>query len=798
MTSLNPTDNEEEGLGLDLKKTVARFIDHWKLFLFFFLLAIACAYLYLKITTPIYKVNATLMIQDPDKGGNLFSSTSNVLSDFGDMFGSKSSVDNEAQILQTSDLTLKVARDLKLYISYFRQERFKKVELYTRSPFELTVLSPIDSIRGSIISIKPVIRNNRITLDIKEKGEDGDSTYTANLDQPFTTYAGDSIFIRESGIPVNEKEEYVIALGPLAKAATDMGKSLSVDIPNKQVSTINVQISNSLRDKGVDVLRTMISEYIHGNITQKNAFADSTIGFINDRISIVNHELSGIEKEVQTFQEVNKIADIKEQAIQVIDNENDNQKDLTNAEVQKQIVEQAIKYLQDEHNNRRPVPSLLASPDPTFLLLLDKYNALQIQADRMSLGNTDQNPMVMNLNNQIANLRKDLLTNLENQLTGINIGLQKLEDKNNQVNSFIQSAPEKQRQYIGLAREQDIKQALFIYLLQKKEEVAVTKASNISSCVVIDAPKAAELPSSPKRSIILFIALLAGIAIPYGILLIGDMLNNKISGTQDLATTGVISLGEVGHNPEGSPLVFHDKARSIIAEQFRALRTNLQFALGEVDCPVILITSSMSGEGKSFISTNLALAYASNGKKVLLMELDLRKPKISQALSIHWTKGFSNYIASNTDLCEIIYSTDISPDLKVLVSGPIPPNPSELLSHPKTKAMLDQLKRQYDIIIIDSAPIGLVTDAQILAPLMDISLYIVRQNYTFKQQTNIIRDLAQSGKMPKLYTIVNDTRPKTSSRYGYNDGSAYGYGYGYGGYAEPEKNGWWRKLTKSN
>ena len=276
------------------------------------------------------------------------------------------------------------------------------------------------------------------------------------------------------------------------------------------------------------------------------------------------------------------------------------------------------------------------------------------------------------------------------------------------------------------------------------------------------------------------------------------MLNNKISGTQDLATTGVISLGEVGHNPEGSPLVFHDKARSIIAEQFRALRTNLQFALGEVDCPVILITSSMSGEGKSFISTNLALAYASNGKKVLLMELDLRKPKISQALSIHWTKGFSNYIASNTDLCEIIYSTDISPDLKVLVSGPIPPNPSELLSHPKTKAMLDQLKRQYDIIIIDSAPIGLVTDAQILAPLVDISLYIVRQNYTFKQQTNIIRDLAQSGKMPKLYTIVNDTRPKTSSRYGYNDGSAYGYGYGYGGYAEPEKNGWWRKLTKSN
>ena len=793
--SIGGQDIEDEGFGIDIKKAIARFIDHWKVFVFFALLAVALAYLYLKYATPVYKIDATLMIQDPDKGGNLFGSTTNALSSLGDLFGTKSSVDNEAQVLKTGDLTLNVARELKLYITISKIGRFKKMELYDRAPFDITVLGSPDSINTTNLQISQA-GGDKTVLYLTEETGDGTFSDTVRYGQPVETHSGNLLIIKENDFPSIAGEKYQINIQPLSKAATALQKSLTIDIPSKEVTTIDLELVNSDRHRGVVVLSTLINQYIHRNINQKNAFADSTIAFINNRIAIVNDELSGIEKKVQTFQEQNKIADIKEQASQIIDNENDNQKDLTQASVQKQIVESAIKYLEDDVNNHRPVPSLLASPDPTFLVLLEKYNTMQVEGDKMSLGNTDQNPTVVNLNNQIANLRKDLITNLKNQLSAIDLGLSKLQDQNNQVNAFIQSAPEKQREYLGLAREQDIKQALFIYLLQKKEEVAVTKASNISSCVIIDTPKAAEIPSSPKRSLIYLFAIIGALGLPYLLLLIKEALNNKITGPQDLAHTEAISLGEVGRNLTRASIVIYDKSRSLIAEQFRILRTNLQFTLGDSNCPVILITSSMAGEGKSFISTNLALAYASNGKNVLLMELDLRKPKIAERLSIDGSVGFSSYIISKSDvnIKEIIYSTEASASLQLLAAGPIPPNPSELLSSPKTKALIDELKTHYDLIIMDTSPIGLVTDAQLLAQHADITLYIVRQNYTFKHQTNIITNLIQSGKIPKLYTVMNDATPKTSSRYGYDSAASYGYGYGYG-YIEKEKMSWWKKMT---
>lgn len=786
--------DEDEGIGLDIKKLVAIFIDYWKYFLFCLLGAIGLAYLYLQVATPAYKVDATLMIQDPDKGGDIFSSDSkSSLSDLGDLFGSKSNVDNEAQVLQTSDLPIKVARDLKLYFSYYLVGALKNTELYKNSPFDVILLGAIDTLRPTKLEVTPSLNGRQPVLQITERNEGVDHKYSVEWDKPFKTVRGDSLLILQTAAPLMESARYVIRVGTLINAAQGLKNSLTVDIPNKQVSTINLELRATLRDKGINELRALINEYIRGNITQKNAFADSTIDFIDNRIAIVNDELNHIEEKVQQFKETNNIADIKEQADQIIDNQAANLKDLTQAETQAQIVDSAIKYLQDEHNNQRPVPSLLTSPDPTFLVLFEKYNTLQTQADKLSLASTNENPMVINLNQQIANLRQDLLTNLRNQAEGLKIGLAKLRAQNSQVNTFIKSAPEKERQYIGLSREQDIKQALFIYLLQKKEEVAVTKASNISSSVVIDTPKAAEEPSSPIKPIIYLLAILAGIGIPYLALLLRNVLNNKVSGPKDVVASGATLLGEIGHNFSGPSLVFKEKSRSVIAEQFRALRTNLQFALGESTCPVLLVTSSRSGEGKSFVSTNLGLAYASNGKKVLLMELDLRKPKLSAILLVQGAKGFSNYITSPLNAGDIISPTEASPSLDIVTSGPIPPNPAELLASPKTKLLIEQLKKQYDIIIIDTAPVGSVTDALILSPFADITLYIVRQDYTFKNQVGAIRHLIQSGQIARLYTVLNDAKHKTSSLYGYDSTNGYGYGYGYG-YGVNERKPWWKRM----
>ncbi len=772
---------EGESLGLDIKKAVARFIDHWKLLTFSVGLMILLGYVYLRCTTSKYKINATLMIQDPQKGSSMFGDNTggnDGTIDISDLFGTKSSVDNEAQVLQTSDLTLKVSRDLQLYLNYKAPGGFNDTDLYARTPIRLKVLSNVDSLRGVRMVVLPLDSNR---FQIHER--DGDEiTYTVRSGYPFVTGSGDTVLLEETGYPL-ERKAYRVNITSLADAAEALEESLSVVIPNKQVSTINLILKNSRRDRGVLVLNTLISEYIRGNIEQKNAFADSTIDFINNRISIVDQELSGIEKKVQNFKEDNHIADLKAQSDELIGSETDSRTALTQAEVQQQIAESAIKYLEDSANNHRPVPSLLQSPDPTFLLLLDKYNTLQVEADKLALSSTANNPMMRNLDNQIAGLRHDILTNLKNQLSGIKLGVAKLESQQGTVNAFIREAPAKERAFMGLSREQDIKQALFIYLLQKKEEVAVTKASNITSCSVIDSPKAEKDPYFPRKSLIMLMCVLAGIALPYGGILFRDMLDNKVSGNQDLTHAGAVSLGEVGHSNLKSTLVFPAGARSVIAEQFRAIRTNLQFVLGEKECPVILVTSSVGHEGKSFICSNLAMAYASNQKKVLLMELDLRKPKLSRNFEVHSETGFSNYVISSIAPEDIIVPTEVSPYVHLLPSGPIPPNPSELLSNPKTRELIAHLRGMYDYILIDSAPLGLVADAQLLAPLADLTIYVVRQHFTLKQQTNIIRDQLESGKIPRLYTVLNDVRIKASSRYGYGyvygQTSGYGYGYGY-------------------
>jgi capsular exopolysaccharide synthesis family protein len=780
MTALN-NDNQDfelEDASVDLKKIIGIFMDYWFWFALAILLFGGAGYLYLRWATPMYKVDATLLVEDPQKGSNgMFSEVSNSLESFSSLFDVKSSVDNEAQILQTTDLMIRVAEDLKLYSAYYSKGRFHDLELYGNSPFSAEVLSSLDAIQGTTLNLVSIKGD---VVHIREKAKRYDVSYDVTFGTPFPCLAG-TVKLTRTGTPFKPGDSYYVSFASVRAVAEGLHKAVSVNIPNKQVTTIGLEIKTPLAQKGEDILNTMIRDYIHENIETKNAFADSTIDFIDDRIVVVDKELEGLEKGVESFKRENHLADIDEQSKQIIDNSADYVKELNQVEVQEQITDGMLKYLQDDKTNKRPVPSLLTNPDPTFLVLLDKYNTLLMQRDRLAMGSTDENPLLQNTDEQIANVRKDLVTNLQNQLLGIRLSKQRLQSQNNQINEFINTAPAKERQFLDLSRKQDLKQALFVFLLQKKEEVAVTKASNIASARLIDSPKGDSSPYSPKSSLIMLGALLAGVVLTYLAILLKNILNYKVTDPADLKNlTQVPALGEIMHNKGGSSLVFAEKSRSVIAEQFRVLRTNLQFTVGETPCPVILFTSSMSGEGKSFVATNLGLAYASVGKKVLLAELDLRKPKLSANLKQENVRGFSNYIISSMGVDDIISVTDIDQNVHIIPSGPIPPNPAELLSSPKVKQLMTELKKRYDIIIIDAPPIGLVTDAQLLAPYADTCIYLVRQNYTLKQQLNIVNHLKTSDKMRNLYLVLNDVKVKASSRYGYGKDNGYGYGYGYG------------------
>jgi capsular exopolysaccharide synthesis family protein len=772
----------QEEDGLPIKEWAGIFLDNWKWFLLSVVLCTLIALAYLRLITPTYSVNATMLVEDSQKGGatEMFGQSSAVLSDFGDIFNVKSSVDNESQILQTRNLMRKVVKDMQLYITYYDKNSIKDIELYKNNPFKLELERSPDSLTAAQLYLNDITRLGATIKETAIRSENKfDTTYTVKWGVPFKTTTGAAV-LQQTDVPFKkDAQEFSVVITTVKAATAALLKMLTVSIPNKQVTTINLDLNIDLPDKGEDILNAIIKNYLQGNIEQKNAYADSAIDFINGRLVVVDKELSDIEKGVEVFKKENHIADITAQSQAVITNSADYIKDLNQTEVQEQVTNSMLNYVQDTKNNKRPVPSLLINPDPTFLVLLEKYNSLLVQRDRLVLGSTEENPLLQNLDEQIDNLRKDLVTNLQNQLAGIRIAKQKLQEQNNSINNYISSVPEKERSFLDLSRQQDIKQALFVYLLQKKEEIAVSKASNVSSARMIDDPSSSG-PNSENTIAIMFGALVAGLLLPFGIVKLRHLLNNKVDDIQNLKkVTATPILGEISHSADNIDLIYAVKSRSVVSEQFRSLRTNLQFTVKEKECPVILITSSMSSEGKSFISANLGLSVASLNKRILLMELDLRKPTLATKLSVTNPIGFSNYIISSKyTLSDIVINSAVDKNIDLITSGPLPPNPAELLSDSKLPELLQKLRPHYDMIIIDAPPIGTVSDAQLIAPLADTVLYVVREGYTLKNQLHIINDL-RSKNISHLYIVINDIKLKTSHKYGYGHKYRYGYGYGY-------------------
>ena len=678
----------------DLKIILGVFLDYWLLIVFSAILFVAGAFIYLGYVTPSYKISAKLLIQDQDKGSSMFGGQSSVLQDFGGMFATHSSVDNEAEVLLTSDLIKKVVRDLHLYVSYQMSTDLKESNIYTNIPFKAELLSSTDSIIPINLLITHWTNSSAVINELLIKPK-RDTSYTIQFGIPFKTYGG-ILKIERSNIPADPSYKYNISLANVNSVAMSIINSFQVDIPNKLVTTIKLQLIHPDPEMGTKILQTIIEDYLKDNIQQKNAFADSTIDFINGRIWVVNEELGRIEKDVENFKKENKISDLKEQSRIVLANSFDASKNLLQSEVQEQIIKTMLEYLRNTTNKYRPVPSILGSPEPYFLTLQEKYNGLLLQKERLEMGSTLENPLLINMGEQLENTRKDMITSLQNQLIAIHTGVAQLRTQDTKFKDFIGTVPEKERTFSDISRQLEVKEALFLYLLQKKEEVAVTKASNIAGARLIDSPQAASIPFSPNRSLVILASLIAGIVIPYAFVSLRRMLDYKLGSPVEVKEiVDVPIIGEITKGSGVTKLVFGDQNRSIIAEQFRALRTNLQFKISKKKCPVLLVTSSRGGEGKSFIAANLGLAFASTSKKnkkILLMDLDLRKPKLSSYLKMDNKSGFSNFMSSQTEIENYIFKSSVSEMVDIICSGPIPPDPSEMLADDKFPILIEKLK----------------------------------------------------------------------------------------------------------
>lgn len=787
-------DTGEEERGVDIRKLMNKAVSLWPWTLICALVTGTAAFLYLYFTTPDYKINAKILIKDEDKKGGGGMADVSMLQSIGLLSGA-SNVDNELEILKSYTLMYKVISDLQLNVACFTKRSFKTVELYGKhEPFHFKFIGFNESLlrKGSLEYAVQVNADKSFII----RDAENERQYTLHYGDTVNLPAGKAILQANTAFRENTEGTYRINVSDPSAVSRNYMKLLEATIPNKQVSTINISLAQSVPEKGEMAVNTLIREYMQANVDDNNRIADSTMSFIDARLLVVGDQLSDIEKEIQTFKQKNELADLSEQSKVLIANTGDYARQQAEQEVQLNVIESLEKYLLENTESPRVVPASLLIQDPTLTALTSQYNSLLMQRSRLLLATTEHNPMVQNLDQQLKDIRSDMLRGIASVKRGAQVALRSVRGNAGELEARIRQVPAKERVFLDYSRQQAIRQELYLFLLQKREETAISRSSTIANARIIDAAQADDLPFQPKRKLIMILAVTAGILLPFGFVYIKDMLNTRLSGKSDIeADSHIPILGEIGHKEEAEFVVVTKKSRAVISEQFRALRTNLQFLLTHKDDKVIMVTSSMSGEGKSFIATNLASVLAMAGKKVVLLELDLRKPKIASSLGLKGGKGFSQYAIGAAGIKEIIQPSMVHDNLFLIASGPIPPNPTELLLHERTDALFAQLKQDFDYIIIDTTP-NLVTDAQLLSRYAQATLYIIRLDVTRKEQLKLPNALYRDQKMPKLNLVVNDIRQK---KYG-GGYYGYGYGYGYGAYAEDEhtrKKNWVRDLLGS-
>lgn len=746
---------------INVEKLISKAATYWPLFLFSLVVTLSLGYIYLRYSTPIYMVNAKILIEDQKRG----SADMDLLQGLG-MRPRGANVDNEMEVIKSLALMERVVSELNLHIQYISKGTVTSSVLYKERPITFQPL----------FDDKNIEQTYKYQVELKQDGsiriKDDLKTWTSHVGDTVNLSAG-TFAILKNDTKHTDIEGFELVVNPINPVALGYNRGLTVGNVNRLISIINLSIMDAIPERGEDVLNKLMKVYMQANIDDRNRIADGTMDFINSRLGLVGSELTDIEKEIEGFKRTNELTDIGAQSTLLLNSTGDYSKQLSEKEIQLSLVESLEKYIRDNSNNQRIVPATLVGGDELLAVIFQKYNDLQSQRERLLLTNTENSPYIQSLDRQLAGLRTDMLTSLSSIKRQLQVSVNELNRLSGRLDARIRQVPAKERVYLEYSRQQAIKQELYLFLLKKREETAISKSATTSDAKIIDEARQMPKPVSPNRKMVFLSAIVFGLMLPAAGLFIKDLLNIRIASKEDIAqATTMPVLAEIGHSEDEKTVAVTKDSRGLVAEQFRGLRTNLQFLFTDEADKTILVTSSMSGEGKSFVAINLAAIMAISGKKVLLMEMDLRKPRISHNLGLDNRIGFSNYAIGQTDLGKIIVPSGVVDNFYVMPSGPVPPNPAELVMLPRTKDLFATLKDTFDYIIVDTAPVGLVTDAQLLSRYVDSVLYIVRDGYTYKQQVKTADEIYRSGKMPKMNIVMNDVRSKAVK---------YGYGYGYYG-----------------
>lgn len=730
------------------------------------LLFLLLAFLRLRYQPNIYSVNATLMVKDPVIMGKGQDRMEEMI-----FANPNKNINDEIQVIRSRNMSRRVVRSLGLEVQYYnigsvRNALVKRSE----SPFVLKILSLKDS--NATFSLP-------VTYQTTKEFSLGDESAKISYGQPFETSAGKFV-LEDNGVDIGAhgSKEFIIEYKPTDVRSEQILLGIYAIQSGESNNIMQLTYESENPRLGAEILNQWMKEYQLAGLDEKRLAAENTLTFINQQLESANEELGSVEKNIMGIRQRNKIFNPEIQSELIMSTISDTDKEITKLGVQQRIIDNLINYVGDTRNPYRQVGSILGIEEPTLGTQVLEFNNLQVQRETMLMTTTRSNPMIVSMEAAIEKLRTDIVQNLRNIKQGMSLTSRSLSSKSQEIAREVFMLPAKEKEILDVSRRQKILEQLYSFLLEKKLETSILSASTISNAKVIEYARPYGLLVSPNRKATFIIALILGLGLPSLIIFLLEYLNDRVRGRFDVnRTTNVPIIGEVSHSDEGNTLVVNRTSRRFIAEQFRIIRTNLKYVIPPDQKSVFIVTSSTSGEGKSFISTNFGAVMALAGKKTAILEFDIRKPKILSGLGIAKRGGITNYLIGNAKLEDLPIPVPGTENLFVVPCGPIPPNPSELILDEKLNTLFSELKEAFDVLIVDTAPVGLVGDAMVLGKFADATFYVVRHNYTFKKQLVMLEDIYANKRLPKMSIVLNDIDIQA----GY--GGYYGYGgYGYSGY----------------
>ena len=802
-TDFNEAQESKEE-NIDVKELLFKYLIHWPWFVGTVVACLIAAWVYLYMSTPVYNISATVLIKDDKKGGSAGMLSGLESLGLDGMVSSSQNIDNEIEVLRSKTIVKEVVEDLGLYISYTDEDEFPSRNMYKTSPVQVSLTPQEADLLEEPMIVKMALQpQGSMDVNVRIAGNKYQKHFE-KLPAVFPTDKGTLAFFLTPDSVLSSKKtleettdsekttrNITATINKPLAVAKWCCKNMTIEPTSKTTSVAVISLKNSNVERGKDFINKLLEMYNINTNNDKNEVAQKTAEFINERISIISKELGSTEKDLESFKRGAGITDLTSDAQIALTGSAEYEKKRVENQTQINLLQDLQKYMQNE--GYEVLPSNIGLQDLNLAAAINRYNDVLVERKRLLRTSTENNPTIINLDTSISAMKENVQVSLDRVLRGLFITKADLDREASRYSRRISEAPGQEREFVSIARQQEIKAGLYLMLLQKREENAITLAATANNAKIIDDAIADDAPVSPRGRITYLIAFILGVGIPVGVIYLLELTKFKIEGRADVEKlTSAPIVGDIPLTDEkqGAIAVFENQ-NNLMSETFRNVRTNLQFMLGN-DKKVILVTSTVSGEGKSFISGNLAISLSLLGKKVVIVGLDIRKPGLNKVFNIPRKEvGITQYLANpEKNLMDLVQLSDVSKNLYILPGGTVPPNPTELLARDGLDKAIETLKKNFEYVILDTAPVGMVTDTLLIGRVADLSVYVCRADYTRKNEYTLINELIDGNKLPNLCTVINGLdlkKRKYGYYYGYGKygkyygyGKRYGYGYGYG------------------